>query len=55
MHSSPEIWIPTSQMHVTVEEGKVSIKETMTMEKRKVKKTAGFSEKSKDAVVDPEA
>jgi len=43
----PEIWLPTSQMHVTVQGDVVTITETMTMEKRKVKKTAGFAEKEK--------
>ena len=42
MKDSPELWLPTSTMRVTVEDGKVRIVESMTMEKRKLKMPAGF-------------
>lgn len=55
MPSEPEIWLPTSEMKVTVQDGKVYISETMVMQQRKVKRPAGFVEEKKDAVVDRDA
>ena len=42
MKESPELWLPTTTLCVTVEDGQVRIVETMTMEKRKLKTPAGF-------------
>ena len=48
MRSEPEIWLPTSEMKVMVEDGKVRIWETMTMERGKVKRPAGFTDEKKE-------
>ena len=50
MDDQREIWLPTSEMNVSVRDGEVEITETMTMELRKVKKPAGFAEKERGGV-----
>ena len=42
MNERHEMWLPTSTMTVTVIDGKVTIREDMKMEKKIVKKPAGF-------------
>ena len=43
MKKNVEMWLPTSEMKVTVVEGVVTVWEEMTMEKKVVKKPAGFA------------
>jgi hypothetical protein len=37
-----ELWLPTSETKVQVVDGKVTVWEEMTMEKKIIKKPAGF-------------
>jgi hypothetical protein len=39
------LWLPTNETKVTVVDGKVKVWDEMTMEKRILKKPAGFAEK----------
>lgn len=42
---SIELWLPVNETKVTVVDGKVTVWDEMTMEKRILKQQAGFAEK----------
>lgn len=45
-----EMWLPVNETKVTVVDGKVTVWDEMTMEKRLVKKPPGFGKDDEDAV-----